>query len=367
MNITFNTKLPILYDFLCVIVAKYNNTNFNEEYSKSDLTVSKEVTAAIDSIWNNLDINVPGAALFFSNNNENPCFLYSKYYKQLHLINSIDVLIDLAFNSSIVKLQLDLIKFYDNNENSDQYYTELLQNTELLYSYIDSLDIPLICKWELSGMINNPEAILVPLRQFCHRVKRKLKNVYKQNTEFIKTFKITMSMKIKNNPEHFLDKELSKIFKVPLVCDEFNFIISYSFINQFLATSYTEGHTKVIILGTGYADIINNEANDQAYFNFEMFLKAFSDKRRIEIFKLLLEKEMYVGEIAKSLNLILSTTSYHLEKLSSARIIYCRTEGKKLYYRADQKFVVDEFRHIADVIESNKYKKGLFYENTIES
>ncbi len=87
----------------------------------------------------------------------------------------------------------------------------------------------------------------------------------------------------------------------------------------------------------------------------DAFLKVFSDKHRMNIFRALLNKEMYVGQIAKSQGMILSTTSYHLDLLLSVGVLKARSFGKKTFYRVDKELVSHQIRIIADLVEKGTY------------
>ncbi len=355
MNISFNTKIPMLYDFLRVIVAKHNNIDYIKRNSTGGLKVNTRVIDAINYMWDGFDANVPGVALFFSRNTTETCFMYSVYDRQLYKINTLDALIETAFSGPVEELQLSLLKFYDQDNHSDDFYKELLLDKQKAHSHINSMKISTTCKWELTGLVNSPEDVLVPLRQFCHRVKRRLKNVYKQNLEYVKTFQKTMSVKIKNNMDYLMNSELECMFGLELINDKNNVIISFSFMNEFLLSTFLTQNTRIFMLGTEYEKSIKANKIQSHSDGKEIFLKAFSDKHRISIFRLLMDKEMYVGEIAKKLKLVLSTTSYHLDILFGARVIGSRTAGKKIYYQVNKEYVIEKFKNIAETIEKSNF------------
>ena len=56
---------------------------------------------------------------------------------------------------------------------------------------------------------------------------------------------------------------------------------------------------------------------------------ALSDKSRLQLLKVLLEKPQYVEELAKRFNLSMSTVSFHLAKLEKAGLV---TKEKQQYY-----------------------------------
>ena len=65
----------------------------------------------------------------------------------------------------------------------------------------------------------------------------------------------------------------------------------------------------------------------------ENIFKAISDKSRIRILKMLLQKPLCVCEITEILKLAASTVSNHLSLLSDAGLIIGEKEGKWINYR----------------------------------
>jgi len=57
--------------------------------------------------------------------------------------------------------------------------------------------------------------------------------------------------------------------------------------------------------------------------------KALADKSRLMIVNTLMDKPQYVEEIAQRLNLAVSTTSFHLKKLETAKLVH---KEKQQYY-----------------------------------
>ena len=74
------------------------------------------------------------------------------------------------------------------------------------------------------------------------------------------------------------------------------------------------------------------------------FFKVFGDSTRIRLLRLLLEKEMCVGDIAQHLQMNQSAVSHQLRVLRQNDLVKYRKEGKTVYYSLD-----DE--HIKTVLE----------------
>lgn len=65
-----------------------------------------------------------------------------------------------------------------------------------------------------------------------------------------------------------------------------------------------------------------------------MMLKALADESRLEIFKLLLDRDAYIEVISERLKLSPSTVSFHLKKLCDAGLITSRRDQYYTIYSA---------------------------------
>lgn len=62
------------------------------------------------------------------------------------------------------------------------------------------------------------------------------------------------------------------------------------------------------------------------------FFKVFGDRTRLNILRLLLEKELNVGEISESLDMNSSAISHQLRVLRTANLVKTRKDGKEVFY-----------------------------------
>lgn len=66
----------------------------------------------------------------------------------------------------------------------------------------------------------------------------------------------------------------------------------------------------------------------------KMFFKILSDEKRVEILKLLAQREWYSNELAKHFNLTTATMSYHISMLVDLGLIFVtRGDQNRFYYR----------------------------------
>ena len=69
------------------------------------------------------------------------------------------------------------------------------------------------------------------------------------------------------------------------------------------------------------------------------FFKVFGDKTRLNILKLLLEKELNVGEISAKLEMNSSAISHQLRVLRTTNLVKTRKDGKEVFYSLSDEHV----------------------------
>lgn len=73
------------------------------------------------------------------------------------------------------------------------------------------------------------------------------------------------------------------------------------------------------------------------------FFKILGDKTRLNIINLLIDKEMFVNDIANSLNMTKSSISHQLKKMKEHNIVKSRKNGKEVYYSLNDEHVKSIF------------------------
>lgn len=86
-----------------------------------------------------------------------------------------------------------------------------------------------------------------------------------------------------------------------------------------------------------------NEHSDNMYLLSEFF-KVFGDLTRIKIIKILLNNEMCVCDIAKSLNMGQSAISHQLRILRASSLVRVRKNGKESFYSLDDDHIKTIFK-----------------------
>lgn len=90
--------------------------------------------------------------------------------------------------------------------------------------------------------------------------------------------------------------------------------------------------------------------------NMANFFKNFSDSTRVKILYALLNKEMCVGDLAKSLRITQSAISHQLRILRQSNLVKFRKEGKGVIYSLDDLHVSEILNQgLSHLLHKNNY------------
>ncbi len=355
MEYIFNSSAAMIYDFLRIILEKYNALDFSEALDEYGITKDPVINHAKQKLWDN-SINItPGLAIFFKKDKGHNSFIAYIYDKKLPEFASISALVDDFMAMSNSAILQNLLVFYDDNRNDTGFYKTLLSDKAVFYNYILSMEsLNGKQRLEFIGLHCNRSSIMEPLCLLLKQTEKKVKKVYSDNNEQIRTFERLMKSKIKNNPGEILSI-LSHISNSSIPNDETNRItLSYSFLNEILI--YTIGKTNpTVLLGIHYDKYLKATKHDDTNISNENFLKAFSDSNRLEIIRMLNGKEMFVGEITKNCKLAFSTTSYHIDILINAGVLLRRISNRRVYYKLNVDYLTQKLDLIRRSILSNTF------------
>ncbi len=96
--------------------------------------------------------------------------------------------------------------------------------------------------------------------------------------------------------------------------------------------------------------------NDEAIglpSELHQFLRALaSETRQRMIFLMADGRERAVGDVARALNLGVSTASEHLSLLRRGGILRSERRGKEVYYRPDREHALELLARLTDVVTS---------------
>ena len=71
---------------------------------------------------------------------------------------------------------------------------------------------------------------------------------------------------------------------------------------------------------------------DNKYLEYATYFAALADEHRIHILTMLLDGELFAGNILKELDISQPTLSHHMKVLCESGIVSARKEGRWTYY-----------------------------------
>ncbi len=86
-------------------------------------------------------------------------------------------------------------------------------------------------------------------------------------------------------------------------------------------------------------DIRNALPNDEEMHALADLFKMFGDPTRVKILSCLQVRNMYVGEIAETLDMTISAVSHQLRVLRASKLVKGTKEGKEVKYSLDDDHV----------------------------
>ena len=355
MDFSFNNSVAMVYDFLRIILEKYNNLDSSSLLDESGIERDTSISHAKQKIGDNKFKSTPGLSLFFQKEKGHNSFIAHIYDIRLPEFSSISAMIADFMVIADDNLLLKLLQFYGASKNDNSFYHTLLADEITFYEYLLSMEqLSDKQRLEFMALYSNPSTIMTPLYQLLKWTEKEVLKIYADNNDQIRTFERLMKSKIKNNPDELVSI-LSHLSNASIPNDKTkNITLSYSFLNEILI--YAIGKTNpTVLLGIHYEKYLKVIEHDDFSITNENFLKAFSDAKRLEIIRMLNGKEMFVGEITKNCKLSFSTTSYHIDILLNAGILHRRISNRRVYYKLNVDYLPRKLDQIKRSILSNTF------------
>lgn len=106
-----------------------------------------------------------------------------------------------------------------------------------------------------------------------------------------------------------------------------------------ICNSFFYEEMAVVILGYDYGDIVNFLIHQQKLPELDSFGNAISEKNRIEILVLMLQKdEITIKDLKMELNLSSTNAHYHLMLMMKVNIIKARNHGRTVLYSLNKQY-----------------------------
>ena len=96
--------------------------------------------------------------------------------------------------------------------------------------------------------------------------------------------------------------------------------------------------------------VVNNHFNENTASQLASLFEALSDPTRLRIIATLIEGEMNVGDLVKSIGLSKSAVSHQLRGLRDKRLVRSRKQGRQVFVCLDDEHIADLFKRGLDHI-----------------
>lgn len=232
-------------------------------------------------------------------------------------------------------------------------WNNVRKDVDAMKSYIENADIEESThKDKLLECFNYPketkQRLCFMFRQFYETSYSKiecevLEKLTAEKERYLKIFN--------NSPEEFFKKYLFNYFNCPNGRWDYKIDIQVSIFYQayFWIMNLHDYIEKrgIVVLGARTDRLLKKlEIKDEV----DKFLKAISDKKRIDIIKLLSRKTCYGYAIANELKLTPATVNYHTNFLIEAGIINIERKDNKVMYTLSKEKVRDLFRKTEEIL-----------------
>lgn len=331
----FNKPLELLYSLIAVSLMDERLKDLDEKGKRN----VKSLIDMLDKMKGNLSSYIRWELqYFFQKYTCTYCTgvgvtIYMKYLHQNPEINTIEEMIEIIEKSdeyTMFSYAIEGIFYEKNNKSIREVYDwdRIKNNPDELLKIIRGLELAeKDLEHRLIEIIENAKETK---QRYIMLLKHFYEKAYKPFEEEISKL-IAPAMEryekeFLSNPEKFSRKYFVKDINVfgQVVLIHISFF-KYSGSDYWSSSNGTE----CIILGSETWRFIDEEPEKERILNF---LKAISDRRRMNIIELLAEKPWYVNEIAEEIGMSAATTSYHLTNLQELGIVDFERYEHRFYY-----------------------------------
>ncbi|WP_166805793.1 helix-turn-helix transcriptional regulator [Jeotgalibacillus sp. R-1-5s-1] len=222
---------------------------------------------------------------------------------------------------------------------TEDMWEEMNRNVSGMIQFIEESDVEdELAKQRVLECLRNPEEtkqrIAFLYRQFYEKA---YKNIEGQVFEEIEHELNLYQQQFEEHPVQFLNQYFYQLFQPEENQWPYKIHIHLSFFQQvgFWSMSIHDYREKAGWVALG---IRSKEHHAQRELRdlVDDFLKAISDKKRINIIKMLAQKPHYGYEIASLLKLTPATVSYHMNLMFETGIVILERQDNKVYYLLDK-------------------------------
>ena len=243
-------------------------------------------------------------------------------------LSSIDDMIKKIFCVPAEELTARFVFCFDR-KNEFNFYRALTADIVKATKYINSMSISDASKNALLSALIDSEGYKKKALEIAYKAKEVTLDIYKSNADYINSgFKVFKDEK----------KIRACLEKAEITEKDSDLVIAPTFINSTIVKCFDYDSRQYFILGFVFYNDFAEYLARNITLTLEDVGRLFSDKTRCDAVNRLKEKECYLAELAGALGVPNNTLHYHMELLMDAGTVLCRVQGRRIYYRINEKY-----------------------------
>jgi len=270
------------------------------------------------------------------------------YYTRANSCETVEDLLRVASEKSgavLISRFFSMLTFHIKSMEfkNDAYFLELLKNRAELMTFIEKLPFSPQRKWELLQLCNKTEDFKTSLFEFLEWY---YEHVFKKEIKKIVSILTTKKKDTERKVNNYGNKYVSLLINIDYSSDTINrnliIVLSYYQEISYIVIFRDDFEEDIFILGYRHSELFVDRKHD-LLSNVHLF-KALGDETRLNIIKLLANREWYGDELAQEMKLSNSTVSYHLGILMLEGFVKVKRTENRNYVTLNN----ENFRTIMD-------------------
>ncbi len=244
-------------------------------------------------------------------------------------VQSIDEMITMLFHVSPEELTARFLFCFDQNKMEYESYLPIACDIIKGTKYINSMKISDASKNALLSALIDKEGYKQKVLEIAEKAKEVTLSLYQ-----------TYDSYIKSSFKQFDDEERIRMYleKAQLAEKDEDMMIAPVLINPALVKFCRGEDVHLFYLGFEFYQYLKSYESHEIKLTFDDIGKLFSDKTRCDVICILRKKESYLMELSRELNVPNNTLHYHMQLLYDAGVVLGRNEGRRFYYRLNEKY-----------------------------
>ncbi|MEG2634062.1 MAG: winged helix-turn-helix domain-containing protein [Oscillospiraceae bacterium] len=244
-------------------------------------------------------------------------------------VQDIDEMITMLFDVPPEELTARFLFCFDQNKMEYDSYRPIARDIIKGTKYINSMKISDASKTVLLSALIDKEGYKKKVLEIAEKAKEVTLSIYQSYDAYVKS-----SFKL------FEDEERIRMYleKARLAEKNEDIIVAPVLINAGLVKSCCTDNTHLFYLGFEFYQYLSEYINRDIRLSFDDIGKLFSDKTRCDVIRILRKKESYLMDMSRELNVPNNTLHYHMQLLYDAGVVLGRNEGRRFYYRLNEKY-----------------------------